>query len=118
MYDLGVDVVEPFKISVAVSEYVIEEGKIIAEIRSYLPKDIKQSMSKPDDKMYKEIKLNLPEDVIEELEKPAEPAKQIKLKLCSEFAVRIVAAAQKSSIFAFSLDTFSFASGTNHVGHL
>lgn len=45
-------------------------------------------------------------------------AKQIKLKLCCEFAVRIVAAAQKSSIFAFSLDKFSFASGTNHVGHL
>jgi len=60
---------------------VIEESKIIAEIRSYLPKDIKQSMSKPDDKMYKEIKLNLPDEVIDELEKPTEPAKQIKLKL-------------------------------------
>ena len=63
---------------------VIEESKIIAEIRSYLPKDIKQNMSKPDDKMYKEIKLNLPDDILDELEKPAEPSKQIKLDLGGE----------------------------------
>ena len=59
---------------------VIEESKIIAEIRTYLPKDTKQNMSKPDDKMYKEIKLNLPDDVKEELFGPKNP-KQIKLKL-------------------------------------
>jgi len=59
---------------------VIEESKIIAEIRTFLPKDTKQNMSKPDDKMYKEIKLNLPDDVKEELFGTKNP-KQIKLNL-------------------------------------
>lgn len=42
---------------------VIEECKIIQEIRTYLPKDIKQNMSKPSEEMYKEIRSNFPEEL-------------------------------------------------------
>ncbi len=51
---------------------VIEEGKILQEIRTYLPKDIKQNMSKPNDAMYKEIRMNLPKDLSPELLKISE----------------------------------------------